>query len=417
MRKRLFKTDERISEAYNRIGAISFHILSVLVWLNLIYRIVVLEQEGREFVDIAVVLVFIVILYIVIISYFIREAAISSKKESPSRLSIAALVTGILAGALGMLQITMQPGVYLILYPILGRIRSLIIPLVFLLVIAAFVCGIIDLIIIKVGRHSKKGRGFDIAGIVLAAIPVLVVVGFVIHSVYFSESSSDVHTGSPRWSPDGKKITFVFAEQDSNSDIHVMNADGSGLVNLTNSPENEYNPRWSPDGKKIIFVFAGQDRNYEIYVMNADGSGLVNLTNSPENEYNPRWSPDGKKIAFTSAGQDGNSEIYVVNVDGSDLVNLTNSPENESAPTWSPDSKKIAFTFKQDKWDDNHEIYAMNADGSGLANLTNSPENESGPIWSPDGKKIAFMSVYNGKREIYIMNADGSGQTRLTGAE
>ena len=67
MRKRLFKTDERISEVYNRIGVISFHILSVVIWLNLIYRIVVLDQEWREFVDIAVVLVFIVILYIVII--------------------------------------------------------------------------------------------------------------------------------------------------------------------------------------------------------------------------------------------------------------------------------------------------------------------------------------------------------------
>ena len=322
MRKRLFKTDERISEFYNRIGAISFHILSVVIWLNLIYRIVVLDQEWREFVDIAVVLVFIVILYIVIISYFIREAAISSKKESPSRLSIAALVTGILASALGMLEITMQPGVYLILYPILGRIRSLIIPLVFLLVIAAFVCGGIDLIIIKVRRNSKKGRGFDIAGIVLAAIPVLVVVGFFVNSVYFSESSSDVHTGSPHWSPDGKKITFVFAEQDSNSDIHVMNADGSGLVNLTNSPEADWKPSWSPDSKKITFVSVGQDRNSEIYVMNVDGSDLVNITNSPENEYSPTWSPDGKKIAFMSA-YNGKREIYIMNANGSGQTRLT----------------------------------------------------------------------------------------------
>ena len=449
MRKRLFKTDERISEVYNRIGAISFHILSVVVWLNLIYRIVVLDQEWREFVDIAVVLVFIVILYIVIISYFIREAAIDSKKESPSRLSIAALVTGILAGALGMLKITMPLG---------GRINSIIIPLVFLLVIAAFVCGGIDLIIIKVGRNSKKGRGFDIAGIALAAILVLVVVGFF---VYLPEPS-DVPTGSFSWSPDGKKITFVSAGQDGNSDIHVMNADGSGLVNLTNSPEDDWEPIWSPDGKKITFVSVGQDRNSEIYVMNVDGSDLVNLTNSPEDEFDPIWSPDGKKITFISAGQDGNYEIYVVNVDGSGLVNLTNSPEDEIGPTWSPDGKKItfssnrngnheiyvmnadgsglvnltnspedefgpiwspdgkkiAFTFKQDERDDNLEIYAMNADGSGLVvNLTNSPENNWGPSWSPDGKKIAFMSAYNGKGEIYIMNADGSGQTRLTGAE
>jgi len=60
----------------------------------------------------------------------------------------------------------------------------------------------------------------------------LVVVGFVIYSVYFSESSSDVFTGSPRWTPDGKKIAFMSA-YNGKREIYIMNADGSGQTRLT----------------------------------------------------------------------------------------------------------------------------------------------------------------------------------------
>ncbi|MFZ3085436.1 MAG: hypothetical protein WA097_02185, partial [Candidatus Hydromicrobium sp.] len=62
-----------------------------------------------------------------------------------------------------------------------------------------------------------------------------------------------------------------------------------------------------------------RDLNYEIYIMNADGSGQVNLTNNPAGDSTPSFSPDGSKIAFESA-RDGNFEIYTMNVDGSEQV-------------------------------------------------------------------------------------------------
>src|SRR5438270_323940 len=136
-------------------------------------------------------------------------------------------------------------------------------------------------------------------------------------------------------------------------------ADGGGLVHL---PPGRA-PAWSPDGSKIAFTRYGANDS-DIYVMHADGSGIVQLTNTPGNDDQPAWSPDGSKIAFSST-RDGNHEIYVMNAtDGSGLVRLTNDALWDDHPAWSPDGSKIAFSKYS-------AIYVMNAtDGSGLVRLT-----------------------------------------------
>ena len=104
----------------------------------------------------------------------------------------------------------------------------------------------------------------------------------------------DVQT--PAWSPDGRKLAFV-SRRDGNSEIYVINADGSGQENLTQHPARDSHPSWSPDGRKLAFV-SRRDGNSDIYVMNADGSGLRNVTRAPSNDLRPAWSPNGRAIAF-----------------------------------------------------------------------------------------------------------------------
>ena len=164
-----------------------------------------------------------------------------------------------------------------------------------------------------------------------------------------------------------------------------MNADGTNPVPLTNTglAVLESWPAWSPDGAMIVWS-SGRDnhngRNSEIYVMNADGTNQTRLTFNDENDGTPDWSADGSKIIFHSKRDLGNAELYVMNPDGSNQVNLTNSPEIEGAPDWSHDGAKIAF---HTSFLSPGEIWAMNADASGRRNLTNNPANDFNPTWAP----------------------------------
>jgi Tol biopolymer transport system component len=70
-------------------------------------------------------------------------------------------------------------------------------------------------------------------------------------------------------------------------DIFVINADGSGLGQLTNESDNR-GPTWSPDGKWIAFN-SFRDENNEIYIIHPDGTGLTRLTNDPRPDWQPKW--------------------------------------------------------------------------------------------------------------------------------
>ena len=132
-------------------------------------------------------------------------------------------------------------------------------------------------------------------------------------------------TGSesePAWSPDGSKIAFR-GIRDGFSVIYTVNIDGTGLTLLTDTAMlQNFDPAWSPDGQKIAFTRGYGD--YDIHVMNADGSGVTRVAGGGSE---PTWSPDGRWILFV-----GGASLRAVRPDGTDLRDFT--VEGASNPAW-----------------------------------------------------------------------------------
>ncbi|MEX1255270.1 MAG: cohesin domain-containing protein [Dehalococcoidia bacterium] len=219
----------------------------------------------------------------------------------------------------------------------------------------------------------------------------------------------------PSWSPDGSKIAFT-SDRDGDNEIFVMNVDGGGLKQLTDNAFSELDASWSPGGAQIAFI-SNSDGEFDVYKMNADGTAVTQLTNVAAADSDPSWSPLGNRIAFTSTRDGGDGDIFVMDVDGTDQTAVTANSSVEGEAEWSPTASRLAFHRTAGL---TRDIIAMNADGLDETNLTppTGSDQDSSPSWSPDGSTLAFTSDRDGNpgetAEIYVMNSDGTAPTRLT---
>jgi Tol biopolymer transport system component len=212
----------------------------------------------------------------------------------------------------------------------------------------------------------------------------------------------------PRWSPDGARIVFQ-RFNDGHSDVFVMDADGSHVLQLTH--RGGFQPGWSPDGDRIVFGSA-RDGDEDIFVMKADGTEETKLTHNRFDEVLPAWSPDGTSIAFSSR-REGNADIYLMAPDGSAEKRITRNARIDLGTDWAPGGRRLVFqSNRHHNWD----LYTMRLEGHRLTRLTWSTALEWAPAWSPDGTKIAFtLARYRRNVEdIVILDLISSDRLRIT---
>src|SRR4051794_24484573 len=129
----------------------------------------------------------------------------------------------------------------------------------------------------------------------------------------------------PAFSPDGTRIVYSSGGRRTYSNIWVMNADGSHRRELIHTPGNDWNPSYSPDGTQIVFERVHQSiDDISVAIMNADGSGLHDLTTDPRDDFSgwPDFSPNGKRIVYASFHH-YRAGIWLMNADGSNQHELT----------------------------------------------------------------------------------------------
>src|SRR5262249_41521856 len=149
----------------------------------------------------------------------------------------------------------------------------------------------------------------------------------------------------PQWSPDGREIAFtMFVDRNHSYNVFVVNADGTGLKNLTDSNREAVDPAWSPDGKRIAFVSHAANLPTRLWVMNADGTEQADvLGHDLDIAVYPNWTHDGKQIDYGGPNESRQIQVMQVSPDGSNSAIVTRGPKQHSYGAWSSDGQYLAY--------------------------------------------------------------------------
>lgn len=257
-------------------------------------------------------------------------------------------------------------------------------------------------------------------------------------------------------SPDGNWIAYMLSSVDSvknirSSDIWMVSWDGKETVQMTFTAEDETQPRWSPDGKYLSFL---SERNglssNQIWIMDRRGGEAKQLTDLKQGELlDYTWSPDGKKIIFVIKTQTDTSKtlkpivinryhfkqdmegyltrqpahLFLYDVATKKMDTLTTGLYDETHPKWSPDGTQISFVSNRTADPDrnsNDDIWIMDAKPKAAAKqITTWTGKDYAQEWSPDGKQIAFLrSTFSNNYNFYdqellcVVSKDG-GEPKL----
>ena len=182
---------------------------------------------------------------------------------------------------------------------------------------------------------------------------------------------------APAWSPDGRRLAYSDARSGGDRvalDVFVLDVERGREFRLV---EYGSDATWTPDGEHLLFVGHRQGSS-DLFRIRSDGKDEVNLTNSPEKEWNPVRSPDGSHIAYL-ATVDGKTELRLMDANGNNTRRLTDVEANARRElSWSPDGRWLTFVSGAER---EEAIYLIGTDGQGLRKLVDAGARF--PVWQP----------------------------------
>ena len=233
--------------------------------------------------------------------------------------------------------------------------------------------------------------------------------------------SSWPESSMPTWSPSRTRIAFSRMVA-GNRMIRLMTIDGTLITQLGEG----YYPRWSPDSTRIVFQRHPDGGPPQVFVMNANGTGVQQLTSHPYGALLPSWSPDSKKIVFAAPpevpGSAGELEVWVMNDNGSNQHQVTSCTANGikcTSPDWHPVAGDNRIVYSVSPFGSSmSQVRTIRANGTDDTVLRNVPGFTLAkfPVWSPDGTRIAYFDKppHAAEPDIYVLNEDGTGVKRVT---
>ncbi|HEY2153753.1 MAG TPA: S9 family peptidase [Vicinamibacterales bacterium] len=278
----------------------------------------------------------------------------------------------------------------------------------------------------------------------------------------------------PQCAPDGKSVAFVVSQTDVKEDkagashVWTVGLDGANERQITSSPDSESAPRFSPDGKYLSFTSSrpGTAKGNQVWLLDRSGGEAFQLTEVKGRLQGYEWSPDSKRLALVvgdpdpdaadtpAAGAAGTAEgggrgkapkpividrykfkqdvqgyllsgrhtyIYLFDIASKKFDRLTSAKADEASPSWSPDGTRIAFMSNRhadpDR-DPSSQLFVADATPGSAEKALTPPTSNGGrgrPEWSANGKWIALLEGDDKKYGAYGMEhlalvaAEGSG--------
>ena len=205
------------------------------------------------------------------------------------------------------------------------------------------------------------------------------------------DSAKNFHV---RPSPDGSRIAF-----DSNRDgvrgIYVADGDGQNVRRVSGEGFAAM-PSWSPDGRTLAFVRAeqGSPQVWNLWTLELDSGQTRQITKMQDGQpWGGSWFPDGRRLAYGSGGR------LVIRDLESGAERVFNTPVKGRAvrtPAVSPDGRRIVFQVARDG------AWLLELPGGAVRRVLEDPTAEE-YTWSPDGRRLAYFTRRTGTWGVWVM--------------